>query len=163
VDEVLKVIEQTPPEARVSTGLARLLNNATTTTAVPLADALQPSSACMVCALWADTEREYVSTFGRFAGDPQLQQVYADSDGFCLPHFRLVLRQSYPPETLKRVVELQSAIWTRLRADLELFLDRHQHERMHETMGSESDSWQRVIGQMAGEQGVFGVGKRAGK
>ena len=41
------------------------------------------------------------------------------------------------------------------------FADKNDYQRMHEAMGAEGDSWQRAIGQMAGEKGIFGIRGRS--
>jgi hypothetical protein len=159
VDEVLKIMEHAPSKSPNSFGLSRLLKD-NTVKADLLSDDLQPTVACMVCHLLSSSEQDYVGVFSRYIGDTPLQEAYKVSDGFCLPHFRLVLEQSYSPEMLRNIISIQKNIWETLRTDLEEFVDKNRNERMHETMGVEGDSWQRAIGQMAGAKGVFGVEPR---
>jgi hypothetical protein len=146
VDEVLKALQHVPQKGAT------------------LADKLEPTSKCMVCKLLADSERDYLHVFSRYISDPRLWQAFETSpEGFCLPHFRMVLRQTYPPDVLRKIVETQKAIWERLRADLAEFIDKNRHERMQESMGAEKDSWLRAIGEMAGAKGMFGIEHRTPK
>ena len=152
VDEVLKILDHAPHETPRAFSRSR---NATS-----LSDHLKPTENCMVCTLLSSTEQDYVSVFSRHIDDLKLQKAYEESDGLCLPHFRLILRESYPPDLLKKVIHIQKTIWEKLEADLAEFVDKNRHERMHETMGRERDSWQRAIRQMAGAKSVFGIEAR---
>lgn len=146
VDEVLKTLRNVPQKG------------------APLADKLEPTSTCMACKLLADSERDYLHVFQRYISDPRVWAAFESSpEGFCLPHFRLALRQSYPPDLLRKIVETQKVNWERLRANLLEFIDKNRHERMHEEMGAEKDSWQRAIAAMAGANGMFGIERRSAK
>ncbi len=122
-----------------------------------LADRLQPTGPCIACQLLADSEKDYVAELSRKIADPQLQDAYRASEGLCLPHFRQVLHKTRNRHHLEQLVEIQGAIWERLRADLHEFIDKNRHERMHEAMGPEGNSWLRAIEQLSGAKGVFGT------
>ncbi len=146
VDEVIKTLQPIPAKGTT------------------LAEQLEPTSACMVCKLLTTSEQDYLHVFSRYFSDIRLLQAYESSpDGFCLPHFRMALRQPFTPDVMRKVVDIQKTIWERLRTDLAEFIDKNRHERMHEVMGDEKDSWQRAIGGMAGTRGVFGVQQRSRK
>jgi hypothetical protein len=146
VDEVLKTLQHIPQKSPT------------------LADKLEPTAACMACKLLADSERDYLHVFSRYISDPRVWEAFeASPEGFCLPHFRLALRQNYAPDVLRKIIDTQKAIWERLRASLVEFIDKNRHERMHEEMGEEKDSWQRAIADMAGAKGIFGIERRSAK
>jgi len=161
VDEVLKIMAQTPVQATTPSGFARFLNGNGDAGGVALADQLEPTEPCMACKLLIDSEDRYTHIFSENMGDDRLLDAYRASDGLCLPHFRQVLRRINNPNHLQPAIAIQTAIWERLKADLKEFIDKNDHRRMHEKMGAEGDSWQRAIRRMAGEKGVFGVETRS--
>ncbi len=157
LDEVLKIIEQTPVQAPIQSGFPRFLSASTESIGSPLADRLEPTEPCMACKLLADSERDYVQVFVQYIAEPRLQDGYRASGGLCLPHFRQVLRKIRHPDHLQQLTSMQTTIWTKLKTELSEFIDKNDHRRAHEPMGGERDSWQRAIGRMAGEKGLFGI------
>jgi hypothetical protein len=157
VDEVLKIIERTP---QPDPSNPRMRRNLSTVNAETLSDRLAPTRDCMACSLMSETERDYVEVFSKYIVESQMQSAYQNSDGLCLPHFRLAVKQKYTPDVLRIVITIQQGIWERLHAELTEFTDKNLHERMHEAVGREGDSWKRAIGQMAGAKGVFSVQRR---
>ncbi len=152
VAEVIKVMREGTSEW----DRTRLRNNKTERNAKALADSLLPSGPCIACELLADSEKDYIGELSRKIADPQLQEAYRASEGLCLPHFRQVLYKTRNMQHLEQFIEIQGAIWDRLRADLHEFIDKNKHERMHEAMGPEGNSWLRAIEQLSGAKGVFG-------
>jgi len=158
LDRVLGILDKTPTQAPPS-GLARLFSRGRK--ASTLADWLEPSGPCIVCQAMAEAERRYLHTLGKHIADPRLGKAYGQSDGLCLPHFRLALREIQEPEKLALLISLQRDIWARLKADLEGLLDKSNYLRLHELGGREATSWRRAPGRLAGEKGVFGVDPRS--
>lgn len=161
VDEVLKIIERTPIQTNTPSGLANLLGANSEANGLALADSLEPTGQCLACALAAAAEKRYIQTFSQHMANAQLQDAYRASDGLCLPHFRQALRETRNPIHLQQMISIQRDIWGRLKADLEEFESKSSHDRQHEPMGAEGDSWRRAIGRMAGEKGVFSLDRRS--
>jgi hypothetical protein len=156
LDEVLTLLDQaSDPQP----GLARLWGGGAAADASKLADHLEPSAPCLACKVMGDAEQRYLKMLGQHLDQP-LEAAYRASDGLCLPHFRQALRQTRAPEQFRSLIALQRAIWSKLKADLEEFADKTDYRRAHEPMGAERDSWQRAVGRMAGEKGVFSVNPR---
>jgi hypothetical protein len=156
VDETLKILDGAPDP---QPGLARLWGGGAAPDAVKLADSLEPSAPCPACKAMGDAEKRYVKMLGQHL-DQSLEEAYRASDGLGLPHFRQALRQTRAPEPFRRLIAIQRAIWSKLKADLEEFADKSDYRRAREPMGAEGDSWQRAVGRMAGEAGVFGANPR---
>jgi len=154
VNDVIGLLESVPAGSGAGRGWRRGDN------ASPLADRLEPEKPCMACTLLNDSERKYIQTFGQYLNDDRLMSAYRDSAGLCLPHFRQVLRAGQDADGLRRLVEVQRAIWERLRADLDEFKAKNDYRRAGEGMGIEGDSWLRAIIAMSGERGVFGRNSR---
>lgn len=161
VDEVLKVMAQSTVDGQSQSGFARLLNANGGARGINLADQLEPQGPCMACQLLADSEERYVQVMIQHLADARLQEAYRTSEGLCLPHFRQVLRQVRDSSHLRLLISIQTAIWEKLKAELQVFIDKNDHYRSRESMGVEGDSWQRAIKRMAGERGVFGVEPRS--
>jgi hypothetical protein len=154
VDELLKIVQQTP---QPTSGVSRFLGGSSDQ--VALANRLEPVGSCPACDALLDSEKRYLQIFSQ--NFSRLEVAYQGSTGFCLPHFRLALREVRDPTHVRQMITIQTEIWTRLKAELEEFADKNDHQRIHETMGAEGDSWQRAIGQMAGEKGIFGIRGKA--
>lgn len=160
VDEVLKTIESVPTTPAAASGLARLRGNHARSSATSLADQLEPTEMCLACKLQSEVEQRYLHTLSTYIADDKIDAAYRASAGLCLTHFQVLLRQMQTSNSsvhLEQVVTIQRTIWLGLKAELEEFADKSSHERMHEAMGREGDSWQRAIASVAGEKGVFGL------
>jgi hypothetical protein len=165
VDELLKTLENVPTTPASTSGLARLrgnqkatrANRATRANAASLADRLDPTEPCPACTARANAEQQFLQTLSTYIGDDKMDAAYRDSAGLCLPHFQALLRHPNASPHLEHIVSIQRSIWSRLMSDLEEFADKNRHERMHEAMGPEADSWQRAIASIAGQKGVFGL------
>ena len=45
---------------------------------------------CPACLAASEAETNHLSTLKRFADDRELQDAYQRSDGYCIPHYRLI-------------------------------------------------------------------------
>ena len=123
----------------------------------PRAEALRPTAACPACKALVDAEERYVGILAAHSTDDQLVQVYRNSDGLCLPHFRQVLNRLGRPDSARHLIALQRAIWERLLTDLQTFIEMHDYRHTGERMAGERDSWLRAIRSLAGEEGIWGL------
>ncbi len=157
LDEVLRIIDETPLETREPPGWQRLVGATAKANGGKLADKLEPVEQCPACARMNEDERGYAGIFDKYIHDPLFHEPYRASEGLCLPHFRCVLREAHTPDSLRRIIEIQHDIWHDLRQEVALFMDKQNYERMGEPMGKEGNSWIRAILRMAGERGIFGT------
>jgi hypothetical protein len=161
VDEALQALDQ---PGNTPAGFLRWLGSGASGQGSGVADALEPDEPCMACQRMTESEQTYAQIFIQHIAESRLQEAYAASpDGFCLPHFRLILRQPLPTDVLRLIVQTQRNIWQTLHESLTEFVDKNRHERMGEAMGSEGESGQRAIGMMAGVKGAFGLQPRTAK
>ncbi len=151
LNEVQRVVaaNQTAPAADL---FARLAGRARPNPGPALAAALAPSEPCLACQHAEQAEADYLKTLSRFLPDPALNAAYRASDGLCLPHLRGLFAVIEDAERAAQVVDIQTAIWERLHADLELFSLKNRAENQHQPMGSEGDSWLRVVAAIAGRE-----------
>lgn len=112
---------------------------------------LSPQAACPVCAALRTSEKYYLEALlAHFSGLDSLDASYRDSDGLCLPHFRLALAHVSDEETFTRLVEAQKAIWQRLQAELSEFIRKNDYRFKGEGFGPEGDAWLRAIEAVSG-------------
>ncbi len=156
LDEVLSALDGGSPG--VTQGLSRLFSRESSGAA--LANALEPMSPCIACALRDRSEIAYLDAIAQAVDDARLHEAYAASDGLCLPHFRRLLRAAPSAEAVRQMVTVQTAIWRRLKAELAEFTRKSDFYNAGEAMGGEGDSWKRAVARMSGERGVFGLRNR---
>ena len=159
VDEALTITSQVQATGVPPSALSRLLNKLSDSGGgvSPVSSALEPAGPCLVCELLAKTEKDYILAMGQYVAEEALQEAYRQSDGLCLPHFRLVLGEIHDPAQQNRLVSFQMSHWKKLKAELSEFIRKNDFNYAHEAMGEEADSWQRAIRQLCGEKGVFGL------
>jgi len=158
LNEVLGIMEQTPVTNAPKIGLGTWLRPKDRAETAGLADSLEAETICPVCAALEEFEQEYAAMFSRFMRDARFQAGLRESDGLCLPHFRQVLRR-LSGDDVRLLVAIQRDIWARLKAEMELFLDKQDYKRGD--IGDEGDSWVRAIKRMAGDKTIFGL-RRSG-
>lgn len=143
LDEVMQIGAQAPERP---TGLARLRGALSA-----LADALAPQLPCPACVVRGDAEKRYLQIMGEYVSEERFGEAFHQSDGLCLPHFRGALRMARDTEAGRMLASAQSASWSKLKDELELFLHR-MDANYHERMGAEATSWLRTLARIAGEK-----------
>ncbi|MGQ9909092.1 MAG: DUF6062 family protein [Candidatus Flexifilum sp.] len=122
-----------------------------------LIDTLEPTRPCVACKLLDASEAGLIAALSDHVDDPRLHSAYADSEGLCLPHFRMLLKHTQNADRQRRLLGIQEAIWGRLNDDLAGFIRKSNFQHADEPLtDAESTSWQRVVARLGGERGVFG-------
>lgn len=159
MDGVLKVLlralEVNPvdqPAASKTRHLLRSLGgNARHTTVQELVAALSAQSNCPIC----HNEAQMLAHYGRtllqhLAPDNALFNVYCQSHGLCLPHFREMVSLALPGPALTALVAAQQTIWLRLHHQSEEFIRKNDHRFRGEPFGVEKDVWLRTLTAVSG-------------
>ena len=158
--EVLSIIDAAPvQDVPQPSRLERLLNG-DRRSSNPLADQLEPEERCMVCVRIDEREADYAAMFDQFMNEARFQQTFEASDGLCLPHLRIVLRRMSDPAHMETLLNIQTRMWTELKAQVESFAAKQNYEHSDELTETEGDSWVRAIAQMTGERILFGLHRR---
>lgn len=155
LDEVLKIIEANPVQGQ--SALSRWLGSNAKNSPATLADKLEPERPCPVCQSVEAAEKHYLDAVNDHLTDERFQAAFRDSAGLCLTHFRAALRQAADPAALEHLMRLQTAIWQRLKDQLETFITKNDYRYAGDPMGTERDSWLRTISALAGKENVFGT------
>jgi hypothetical protein len=116
-----------------------------------LVNALAPQATCPVCLAVQKSEKYFLAALVKhLTGPDNLATVYQDSQGLCLPHFRLAMSHVSDEATFTALLEAQKTVWQRLRADLAEFIRKNDHRFRHEEFGVEGDAWLRAIEAVSG-------------
>lgn len=153
LDEVLKILDKSPVKAAGSAALRRLLSFQPEGDAEALANSLESAAPCAACEKLHDAEHRYLTILRDHPADKRLLTAYRNSPGLCLPHFRSLLRLAPAPEHLTLLMTTQKHIWTRLKSELETFLQKDGTQTAD--TGSEGDSRFRAMQALVGEKGVL--------
>lgn len=121
-----------------------------------LADALEPTGDCPVCASVDDAEGRYLRLLCDHLEDAQFIAAYHTSEGLCLGHFRQMLRIIPDAGRAKSFATTQMEILQRLRTELLEFMRKNDYQHVsEEVLTPEATSWIRATSRLAGERGVF--------
>ncbi|MBK8029423.1 MAG: hypothetical protein IPK17_07875 [Chloroflexi bacterium] len=120
-----------------------------------LAERLEPAEHCMCCVAVNASEKRYLETLSESLDEPNVRTAFTASAGFCLPHFRMLLKESQRDEVRAVLIEGQAAIWKALIAELELFRYKVDPRWDGDPMGPEGNSWVRATEMIAGGERVF--------
>lgn len=152
LNEVQKTVGANENGPAAADLLSRLTGRTRPNPGPALAAALAPSEPCLACQHAEQAEADYLKTLSRFLPDPALNAAYRASDGLCLPHLRGLFAMVGEAEQAAQLIEIQTAIWERLHADLELFSLKNRAENRRQQMGREGDSWLRVVAAIVGRE-----------
>jgi hypothetical protein len=99
---------------------------------------LEEEIPCPVCSYIEDLEKKHTHTLLKhFTGDYALSADFAQSDGLCLPHLKLVLSQAGMGESVRQLLELQEAIWQQLEGEVSEFVRKCDHNARDERITDE--------------------------
>ncbi len=116
---------------------------------------LAPTEACMVCSYLYECEMRYIDTLGKHICDPKVSKAFEDSEGLCLPHFRMTLLNTSKASAREHLIAIHKEIWTTLKEELDSFIAKNNYLHKHEINSREGDSWRKVL-RIAGKSGVLG-------
>ena len=157
IDELLKTLDSVPTTPVPASGLARPSWRSKTRHDIARRSPRTNRTMPRLPGARRTSEQRFLQTLSTYLADDKMAEAYRDSAGLCLAHFQALLRHPNASAHLELIITIQRAIWSRLKSDLEEFADKSSHERMHEAMGPEADSWQRALATIAGQKGVFGL------
>jgi hypothetical protein len=116
-----------------------------------LVAALSPQIPCPVCARLEPRERDYLRTLLAHLEAPgALADVYHNSDGLCLAHFRQALAHTRSTGEAETLIAAQKAVWQKLHAELDEFVRKSDWRFRDESYGAEKDAWRRALAAVSG-------------
>lgn len=111
---------------------------------------------CPICKLREEAETRYVSTFIESVTESDFLSSYKNSFGLCLPHLGKVINSCRQKETIRSILNIESAKMKELICELKEIQRKHDYLFSHEGFGKERDAWIRAIEKVVGKEGVFG-------
>lgn len=150
LEEVVQALSEELPS-----GSGKTLQNLTKRNGKTLESRLAPTAPCMVCSYMKECESRYIDTLGKHIRDPKVSKALEDSEGLCLPHFRMTLINTPNASAREQLIAIHKGIWTTLKEELDSFIAKNNYLHKHEINPREGDSWRKVT-RIAGKSGVFG-------
>jgi len=105
---------------------------------------------CPACRLWQEQEQLCLSVLLDDWLDPELAQVFAQSDGLCVPHTAHLIAQGSHHPCLPAILAAQQERLQELHDDLREFIRKQDYRFAHEPFGREANAWQRVVSLIVG-------------
>ncbi len=113
---------------------------------------ISPVERCRACELVGQMEEIHLRWLVRQVAEPEFRDLYAASDGLCLPHLRRALAIAEDEETVRCLVEVAVARLTPLVGDLQEYVRKHDWNNRHEPKQPwEQASWVRAVAFFSGE------------
>lgn len=119
-----------------------------------LLERLHPSIECPACTFHHTMEDIVIHTLLEYISDKEMSKALSNSAGLCLPHFSRALELVQENNTLKRLVNLERNILSKLHDELGEFIRKNDYQFIDESLGKESDSWLRALGIVSGERSI---------
>ncbi|MDD3277341.1 MAG: DUF6062 family protein [Lachnospiraceae bacterium] len=113
---------------------------------------------CYVCDHFRDNYRRYLDTFfDMYKKNPEFQELFQKSKGFCLPHFRDLteaaekkLNEKQKAEFYPVLFRLMQENMKRLEEEVTWFVDKNDYRNKDAEWGNSKDSIQRAMQKCAG-------------
>lgn len=113
---------------------------------------------CYVCDHFRDNYRRYLDTFfDLYKKNPDFQELFRQSKGFCLPHFRDLteaaekkLNDKQKSEFFPVLFELMQKSLKRLEEEVTWFVDKNDYRNKEADWGNSRDSIQRAMQKASG-------------
>lgn len=152
---LLRILQNNPNAKMKSSQFNRLLQQvklANRESLKLLLAQLEPEIPCPVCAHIEDLEKKHTQTLLKhFTGPYALSEAFGNSDGLCLPHLRLVLSHAGLGEEIRLLLQMQEAIWQKLKDELAEFIRKCDHNAADERItDAESISRMKAMTLIAG-------------
>jgi len=118
----------------------------------PLLARISPVASCRACELGDKVEKTYLDWLVQGLADPEFRELYAASDGLCLPHLRRALSGVQDEGAVRCLAEVAVAGLDPLLHNLREYVrKRDWNNRQEPRTGHEDASWVRAGAFFAGE------------
>ncbi|OGO42191.1 MAG: hypothetical protein A2Z04_06475 [Chloroflexi bacterium RBG_16_57_9] len=111
----------------------------------------QPAATCPACTETSVMSERALRELVAGLNDPELRDLFVESDGLCVPHFVQALEFASERE-LPILVEVQQAKLATLQRDLTEYMRKVDYQFADEPKGEEQTAWRRAIAFFAGPQ-----------
>lgn len=112
----------------------------------------QPSLRCAVCKLFAETEQAYTGRLARALEDKNSQMSYAQSQGVCLRHLKLLIARVSSSQLREFLLANASAHFAGLAEDMRNYAIKREATRRQLANADENDAYLRTLVHLVGER-----------
>jgi len=113
---------------------------------------------CPACYIRMEQEDRVLMAFAQTCGEPEVQEAFMHSSGFCLIHFRAARRACaamQPASVLAWLDEAQRTCIQRIVAQLDELIRKHDYRFSDEPRGEEVHAWRLAAELVAGCRGMW--------
>jgi hypothetical protein len=112
--------------------------------------AITPHKRCPACHQRDEEETSLVSSLMENIGNSEIQAALHMSEGLCLPHMRLCLKQAKGTTFSEALLTMQRQKMEALHQELGELIRKNDYRFAREALGAEKDSWLRAVGMVVG-------------
>ncbi len=105
---------------------------------------------CPACHQRDEVEASLVSSLMENIGNSEIQAALHLSEGLCLPHLRLCLKQAKGTTSGEALLIVQRQKMEALHRELGELIRKNDYRFAREALGTERDSWLRAVGMVVG-------------
>lgn len=109
---------------------------------------------CLFCEQEKEIELNYLNKFVDYFYEKEFLQKYIKSNGLCLPHIQMILKQSKNEKFRKDLLKLEKEKMDRLVKELKEIIRRSDYRFNQQELGKEKDAWIRAIEKISGSKKV---------
>jgi GTP-binding protein EngB required for normal cell division len=113
---------------------------------------LSSVESCPACRMLQETETEQIEQFLRQIATAEGRELYARSEGLCLPHLSMTLAASSPDETRQFLLQQQVRFLEELSEDMRGYTLKRDALRRGLLNTQEKNAWRRALVQLVGER-----------
>ena len=117
-----------------------------------LVAAVSPKGKCPACAQEEEVERLYLEALVSVLSSDRLDDLIRDDNALCIPHFRRALLLPMEESAYDKLLKWELSALSHVDAELGEFIRKNDYRFADEPMGSEGDSWSRVVALINGEK-----------
>lgn len=106
---------------------------------------------CLACERQRITEDDYIFTLNQFLTDTTFAEMFVESDGLCLLHFREALAACDSVKAAYYLLKTEKEKVEHLLRELQELIRKHDYRYSSEPLGKEKDSWLRAVRKTTGD------------
>jgi hypothetical protein len=106
---------------------------------------LPPRPPCPLCIAEREIETLATDSLLEGLGDAEFVALFRQSDGLCIPHFRLAFEQCHDASRWTTALETEQAMLSRITHELEELARKYDYRSHDKPQGAEAGVWRRAL------------------
>jgi hypothetical protein len=103
------------------------------------------SPVCPICTVEHERDEIAIDSLLQGLEDPKLDQLFRQSQGLCLPHFRLAFSRAGAGDAWKTILEIERQALHTLADELGELAKKYDYRATEKPTGKEAGSWRRAL------------------